>query len=232
MINISLGDEWRTLERRLLDTPVKARRRALKAVAKKIRQNSIKRTVSQTDLEGRAFGAYSTKTNHNRPRRRKMLTRLARRMKVVSITDDGAIVGWRNPVEGQIGAQHQFGHKETFSAEGFRRERSENRAEIDRLPATRRQAKALIEAGYKVRRANGRGYQTPSIKWIVDNLKMGQAGFILRVLRGRKELWDVVLPPRSFLGVTDEERIELIDLMINEFHAALNEEEEILRNMD
>lgn len=232
MINISLGDEWLALERRLLDTPVKARKRALKAVAKKVRQNSIKRTLNQTDLEGQAFGTYSTKTNHGRPRRRKMLTRLARRMKTVSITDDRAIVGWRNSVEGQIGARHQFGYKETFSAEHLRRERSENRAAIDRLPATRRQAKRLIDEGYKVRRANGRGYKTPTIKWIVDNMKMGQAGFILRVLRGRKELWDVVLPPRSFLGVTDDEKIELIALMIHEFHAALNAQEERLRNMD
>jgi hypothetical protein len=189
------------------------RRRILRTIAARVQQNSKNRTRAQLDLDGLPFAP------HKQGRRRKMLARLGNRLKVVSATDHDAIVGFASPVESSIAAKQQFGHTETFDKNQFKDKSPLNAKD----PATRRQAKALIEVGYKIKRAKGRGYKTPSIQWIVANLNIGKAGVILRVLRGRKDSWKTTLPPRSFLGVPDAELAELTDLAIQEVTKALED---------
>ncbi|CAE6928953.1 hypothetical protein ACOMICROBIO_GDFFDHBD_02471 [Vibrio sp. B1REV9] len=74
--------------------------------------------------------------------------------------------------------------------------------------ATKAQAKALREEGFKVfaRRLNPKApvgkLRKPTQKWIRDNLTQEQAGLILRVMRGApKESWETELPARPFTQV-------------------------------
>ena len=75
--------------------------------------------------------------------------------------------------------------------------------------ATRDQAKALKAAGFKVwARAINPGapvgkLKRPTLKWIVENLSVEKAGFILRTLRNTdpKQSWNVKLPRRPFAEV-------------------------------
>jgi hypothetical protein len=69
-------------------------------------------------------------------------------------------------------------------------------------PSTRSQAKALAAEGYKVRKANGRGYRRASLREITEKLSQGQASLILRQLRGKpkKQRWDIPVDARPFLG--------------------------------
>lgn len=213
MITISL-DGVIDLNNKLAVIPSGAtRRRILRTIATRVQQNSWKRTQAQSDLAGLPFAP------HKRGRRRKMLARLGNRIKVVAATDHDAIVGFANPVESMIAAKQQVGFTETFNKNQFKDSVPANTKD----PATRRQAKALLQAGYKIRRAKGRGYKTPSIAWIVANLNVGKAGVILRVLRGRKDSWKTTLPPRSFLGVPDAELVELTELAIQEITQALED---------
>ena len=212
MITISL-DGALNLNNKLADiTSVTTRRRIMRTIAQQVQQNSKSRTRAQSDLDGLQFAA------HKRGRKRKMLARLGNRLKIVSATDQAAIVGFASPVESMIAAKQQLGNTETFNKSQFKDKRPLNTKD----PATRRQAKALIEVGYKIRRANGRGYKTPSIKWVAENLNIGKAGIILRVLRGTKNTWTTTLPQRSFLGVTDSELDEITDLAIKEITAAID----------
>lgn len=194
------------------------RRKLLNSLAKKVIDFSQRHTETQTDISGQPYAP------HKRGRTRKMLTRLAKRLKITSLLDNEAIIGFNNAMEGIIGYRQQYGYKQKHTASeltgqgGF-----EGRVSLSSTaPATRKQAKSLLAAGYKTRKA-GQAYRTPTIKWIVENLSIKQAGLILRLIRGTPtESWITTLPPRSFLGVTESEKTELINLALVESSAMLN----------
>jgi phage virion morphogenesis protein len=186
------------------------RRRIFMQAARQLIKSSKARVSSQTDLDGQAFAP------HAKGRKRKMLARLIRRL-AYTMTDAGAEVGWKNSFEGGIAYKQQFGFKTRFTKSQFKDKKPLNHSD----PATRQQAKALIEAGYKVR-SKGKSLKTPTLKWITQNLSMGQAGLLLRVLRGAKTEWTTTLPPRSFLGVTAEDLKTLSALINTELQNAFN----------
>jgi phage gpG-like protein len=205
MIRIDINGQT-AAQLRLERAPGNVQRRVVKIVAKKALELSKNRVKNQTDLQGRAWQARKS------GQRKKMLVKLGRLLKIVATTDSTAEIGWANRLTATIAGKHQFGSTETFNKSQFRDRQRLSSSD----PATRAQAKALLDAGYKIRRANGRGHKTPTIKWIVANLNVGRAGVILRALRGTKQSWPVVLPPRSFLGVTDAELADLTALAMNE----------------
>lgn len=179
------------------------RKRLFTVAARQLIKAAKQRITAQTDLEGRAF------TPHAKNRRRKMLARLIRRISA-TVTDSGAYVGWNNPFEGGLAAKHQYGFTQSFNKSQFKQQTG-SRSD----PATRQQAKALLQAGFKYR-SQGKGYKTPTLKWIVQNLKIGQAGLILRSLRGSKTEWKTTLPARSFLGITAQDLADIDQLIQNE----------------
>lgn len=189
------------------------RRKVLRKVGREVLKNSRKRTRQQTDIKGRSF------KQHAKGRKRKMLTRLARakNLNIISLSGDHVLVGFKNPVHQQIAAKQQYGHTEHLSAEKMAKRQGDNKNRLK--PATRKQGKALIAEGFKKKRASG-GYQTPSIKWITENMNRGRAGLILRALRGGAvSEWDTVLPKRAFFGISDNEKPDIIKQaleMINE----------------
>lgn len=212
MITIRL-DGSEQVQRRLANAPSAIRSRVLKVVAKRVLKLSQQRASKQTDLDGNRWQP------HHLRRRRKMIIRLARRMRLVSVNDTEAVIGWASPVEGMIAAKQQLGAVQTVTAaENFGRS-NQQRAAAGSAYATRRQAKQLIDAGYKRRVAGGK--KTPSIKWITENMTVAQAGKILRILRGDSSAWTTKLPPRSFLGVSAGDMNELISLAVIEAEAAL-----------
>ncbi|WP_432745776.1 hypothetical protein ABXJ76_07840 [Methylobacter sp. G7] len=213
MINVEL-EGMDELHRRLsaIDSP-QTRNKIIKKIGAEVRKNSKKRAITQTNLTGTTFA------KHARGRKRKMLTRLAQRMVIKDVSDDGVTVGWGNSFEGGIADQHHFGTTRTFTRRSFGENSMENVNKNDQC--TRRQAKALIEAGFKRRRA-GRPGVTPTIRWLVENMTVGQAGVILRALRGGpKESWMITLPARQFLGVSETERAEITTLALGIIQAAL-----------
>lgn len=185
-------------------------KRILKKVGRAVLKNARERTKSQVDLKGNAY------KGHARSRKRKMLTRLtrAKNMNIVALSNEKLIVGFKNSYQESIAAKQQFGFVEHFtSATAKRSGGNEGRLK----DASRRQAKALITAGYQVKRASGKGFRTPSIKWITQNMNRGRAGIILRYLKGGAvSAWDTKLPSRSFLGINKQEVSELEQLVVQE----------------
>ena len=211
MISITINDsDFETIhqvQNHLLNLPRSIKKAVLGKMAKRVIAMSQTRTRLQYDLRGVAYAS------HARHRRRKMLVRLAKRLKVVSATEDEAVIAFNTAVEGEIGYKQQFGASEVVNKSQFNRLAT---ASYD-SPSTRRQAKSLIEAGYKVKPAGG-AYRTPTIKWITQNLTVGRAGSILRLIRNRGliDSWITTLPARSFLGVTENEKKELVRLILEE----------------
>jgi phage gpG-like protein len=203
-----------TAQARLMRTPNTITRHAVKRVAQKVMEWGKNRVKNQTDLNNQAW------TRRKSGQRKKMLVKTGRLLKIVSATDDMAEVGWANRLTATIAAKHQFGSTETFDKSQFRDGRDGIQQSLN-APATRIQAKELLKAGYKVKRSNGRGHITPTIAWIASNLSIGKAGVILRALQGTKSKWQIVLPPRSFLGVNDADITSLSELVTNEFMGQL-----------
>ena len=194
----------------VLKMPTKVRRRLLSRTAKEVLKDSKKRVRNQVDLNGNPFEA------RKRKRRRKMLSGLSKRQKVVRNNGTEAKIGFNKSNDARIAAKQQFGHEQTVSARSLPRKHLGYYSNA----ATRNQAKALIEAGYKIPRKGGKGTKKPSQKWIMENLNVGKAGAILRWLRDQDETaktsWKVKLPARSFLGASNEDITRYVEKIMTQ----------------
>lgn len=192
----------------------KLRRSILRKVAKLEVKAAKDRITAQRDLSGAAFkpaadgsGSKLLVGKAKKPGLRKLL-------KVVEASADSATVGWDNNLLSYIGGRQQYGFTEP--SQSRRNKNPLNTTD----PASRNQAKALISAGYKVRR-RGKALWTPSIKWITQNLNQAQASVILRLIRGTQPKGTVTVPARSFLGVTEIDMGTIGKLLEQEVDAAL-----------
>jgi hypothetical protein len=108
MISISM-DNVDDLMRRLNAAPREIQDKVLRSASLRVININKKRVDRQVDVDGRPF------VPRVQPRQRKMLEKLAAKLKTVSIDADGAIIGFKNSTEGNIGAKQQFGFTERFS---------------------------------------------------------------------------------------------------------------------
>lgn len=179
-------------------------RRAIHAGAGKlVKKSSQQRIQQQRDLRGKPFTPRKNKA------RKKMLRGLKKRIVVIA-DQKKADITFRNGITGRIAREQQDGVDRQMSVTQLRGKQGAPNYDG---PATRKQAKALRAEGYKVKRAGGRGHKTPTVKWITENLTLGQAGLITQLLRGgsKKQRWTIPLPARSFLGATKKEIDRLLD---------------------
>lgn len=179
------------------------RRRLLYRVAQTVMRDSRKRVRQQVDLQGVKFKERWRK----RSDRRKMLSRLIKDMAVVNNDSLQATIGFRRG--GVIAAKQQHGDRQVVTATRNRAAVREKGRQFYDKPATNKQARALREAGFKVK-AGAKKARTAPLSWITGNLTVGQAGYALARLRewsGKKSKtsWLTVLPARSFLGATAAE---------------------------
>lgn len=184
--------------------PKGRRRNVLRKLARLVKKYSKQRLKTQTDLDGRAF-------EKRKRGRGKVLTKLGRYMKDTATANYGKVY-FSNPSVGRIAKIHQEGIDQIGSAALLKAQDPQGHEQ----PATRRQAKKLIEMGYKVKRANGKGYKRASQKHIMSTMTRGQAGAVLRALRiasGERPLttWAIRMAKRSFLGATETELRQLIN---------------------
>ena len=187
------------------------RANVVKKVSQRILKNSKNRITRQTDLQNVPFKKRAD------GKRKKMLTKLRTRLKLTRLNEHGSILGFFAPGTGAIAFKHQYGSVELFNVSHYKKSSSKKRDQ----PATRRQAKALLKAGYKVR-IKGRGYKRPSQRWIMENMTIARAGLILRLIRGTKQQWTITIPARSFLGVTEAELAEITQQVIDDEQKRIN----------
>ena len=180
------------------------RKRVLKKTANDVRKRSRQNLRMQKTVNGSSM--QTRKTGKGR-----MLKGLGKTMES-SATTRQAKVSWKNKMTAQIAYRHQHGIPENF-----------NKSKMDRrygtpdydAPATRKQAKALIDAGYRIYTGKKKGKtqtKKPSQRWIIENMTLGHAGYMVRTLRNEKakSTWTVQTPARPFLGVTDAEGTQIL----------------------
>ena len=135
--------------------------------------------------------------------KRKLLRKLGKGMVVFNQGNDTAVVSWKQRKAAQIAYQHHHGHSEKMTAN--RAAKRAGKADYT-APASRDMAKALSAEGYRrsVSTGNGRTkLKKVSQKWIRENMTQGQAGLVLKELRGDsgKKSWTLRTPARPVLGV-------------------------------
>ncbi|CAB4202358.1 Phage virion morphogensis protein [uncultured Caudovirales phage] len=206
---------------RLSKLDANVQEKLLRLVANKIASTSKKRITQQTDLAGRAWQARSINTE-DRLAKKKMLTGLRRRLRVLSVTNSTAVIGFPGRTE-QIASQQQEGIKDNpnppkpyiFSGRGNTRSR---RPYDSADKASKRQAVELVRLGYKVKG------KIPTINWIISHLMYQKAGVIINIMRKANniETKDMYLPARSFLGVTSDDEKELLTIMNDVINKEIN----------
>ncbi|WP_299594331.1 phage virion morphogenesis protein [uncultured Microbulbifer sp.] len=192
---------------KVLQLPPAKRKRLLAQVGRKVRVFSRKRLRQQRGIDGQPWEARKSGN-------RKMLRGISKRMQVKT-DPEKTVIGFKDGMTAGIAYQHQHGVTEHWTAD--KAEQVYGQPDYD-APATRKQAKALREEGYKVRRGSGRGWRRPSLKWVTENMTVGQAGIILRSMRDAEPSasWKIPLPARTFLGVNLTEIRELATTLIDE----------------
>ncbi|MBL4761385.1 MAG: phage virion morphogenesis protein [Gammaproteobacteria bacterium] len=192
----------------LLKLPSAKRKRLLARVGRKVRVKSRKRLREQKDLNGRPWEKRSGKS------KRKMLRGMSKRIAVYS-SPEKVDITFSNALTGKIAKAHQEGIDEVMTSAKMRRLKGQ--PDYD-APATRKQAKSLRDAGYKIRKKKGKGWKKPSLKHITETMTIGQAGLVLRVLRDEasKKSWTIPLPKRSFLGASERDVTELVDEILED----------------
>ncbi|HFF2273194.1 virion morphogenesis protein [Pseudomonas aeruginosa] len=189
----------------LATLPPQLRRRLLNNALKRVRAQARRNVSGQASPDGAPFPP------RKRKGRRKMLSGLVKpkHLNVTQLNTDQGVLGWRNGLMGHIAGQHQDGYTERRTAAQMRRW---NRVQPNQA-CTEKQAKRLRRLGFRVRQAGKRGLSRPSVPWIQEHVGFLQAGVLIRVLRDEQpgpQSWEITLPKRTFLGITQEETGRLV----------------------
>lgn len=207
MINIRV-DGYLTAEQSIevLKLSSIKRKRIMGQISRKMRVNSRQRLRDQKDLSGKPFTP-----RKNRKNKRKMLRKIGQ--KIITIYNDSEAKVTYTPAAMGVASAHQYGVDITMTAEKAQRRKGEPDTDS---PATKYQAVALKREGFKQRRKGARPFK-PTISWIRENLKVGQAGLILRAMRDSpaKKSWLIHLPARSHLGATNNEIYDMVQIIVN-----------------
>lgn len=179
---------------------------ALRRIGRAVCRQAQKNARQQKDINGHNFAPRKRK----RKGRRKMLPRLAKRLRGKNGANH-VEVGFGNLLTAQIAHKQQYGTpSETWSVARIRKVRGQFKHYDD--PPTRKQARALIRAGYTIKKQRGKGRKKPTTAWVMENMKQGQIGLIMRELLDKrpKRSWEIDNEPRPFLGLTNEQSDQII----------------------
>ncbi|MDD9304378.1 MAG: virion morphogenesis protein [Desulfobacter sp.] len=189
----------------VLTMPPARRKRLLKEISKQTRKDMRTNIRKQQTVTGAAMEPRAGK------KRKRMMGKMAKGMVTRIIGTDRAMVTWKNPAKAKLADRHHHGVPEKYTAKKAARQ---NGVPDYSKPATPKQAKALNKEGFRrpVARKRGKGKATlkrVSQKWIRDNMSLGQAGLILRLMRTGtrkgKQGWEIKVPARPILGATPEQ---------------------------
>ncbi|MDY3693298.1 MAG: hypothetical protein SO066_01215 [Proteus mirabilis] len=197
-----------------LELPQKKRQRLLWRIAKYGVIVASKRNIrKQSNPDGEAWqgrhGNYRKKMLRNMPKM--MHIREMPEKEMVRIYLSGG--NYRNgskPIDaGVVGYSQQNGMTAKISRKSAQDSNISQGAQDKK--ATPKQAKKLRALGYKVKK--GKRWKKPALKEITENMLFFQAGALIRKLSGKspQSSWEVDIPSRVFLGISDEDFIKSLE---------------------
>ncbi|WP_162863858.1 phage virion morphogenesis protein [Pseudomonas viridiflava] len=198
----------------LLELPTPKRKRLLNNVAKRVRSLSRQRIRNQQNLDGTPFEARKDTSKG----KKKMEAGLGKLLDVTRLTGNEAELGWRNTLTRWVASQQHNGVSERRTAAQMRQWNKGPEG----TAATEKQAKRLRRLGFKTRQEGKKTLTRPSVAWIQQHLNYARAGLLIRVLDDERaestgaQSWDIKLPARQFLGASDSETSQLVNLVLQQ----------------
>jgi hypothetical protein len=187
---------------RVLSMGSTGRRKFFRQVGKGVRSDLRKNVRGQRTISGAAMQPRATK------KKRRMFRAMAKGMVTKIKNDHSADITWQNLGQAKTAYRHHHGIPENFTAAKAKKQYGVPDYKKKATPA---QAKALNKEGFRMRVARKRGKGKAVLKkvpqkWIQDNMSLGQAGLILRLMRTNstrgKQSWKINVPARPILGAT------------------------------
>ena len=207
------------ISRKLTGLSEAIQKQLLPIIAQQLIASAKRRIDTQTDLTGSPFAARSKNTDEKMAQK-KMLMGLKDLLSVVAVDETygrTCTIGFDSPRTAAIANQQQAGIlyniRTRWQPEDGRGTFRSTRAYDPSDAASIRQAQRLIEFGYTV---NGK---VPSVQYITDHLMIQKAGFLVRLLNNEDNTGednDYYLPARSFLGITEQDKVEILELIVEE----------------
>lgn len=195
-------------------------RKLLKKIGSGIQKDTRENVKAQRTVSGGPMPPRADK------KKRRMMRKMPKGMVTRLAGEHNAVVTWRNGGQAMVADRHDKGIDENFTAKkAARLYGTPNYGK----PATPAQAKSLNSEGYRRRTARKRGKGKAVLKrvpqkWIRDNMTLGQAGFILRMMRTGTakgiQSWNIPVPKRPILGATPDTIDTYLTVMAQE---ALNQ---------
>jgi hypothetical protein len=180
-----------------------ARRRLfLRQIGKEVRSDSRKNVRGQKTVTGTRMAPRATK------KKKRMFRAMSKGMVTEIKNDHSADITWKNRGQAMIAYKHHHGIPENITAAKAKKRYGVPDYKKQATPA---QARALNKEGFRLRVARKRGKGGAVLKrvpqkWIQDNMTVGKAGLILRLMRTDsprgKQSWQIKVPARPILGAT------------------------------
>jgi phage virion morphogenesis protein len=191
------------------------RRNILRKVARKAKTINNKRKRAQQDIDGQPFAKRKKGSA-------KMFRKISKYLRHTATSEQAKLYFTGNV--GKVAYAHHKGIGDNFNVKTDKSKKQKNNDEFSgnglKKPATRAQAKRLVKTGEfridKRKSKSGKG-RIPTIKWVVENLTIGQVGAILRSLKlTQKTQWRIERKPRPWLGMNPQDTAQAASIIIDE----------------
>ncbi|ENL7682367.1 hypothetical protein AB5R33_000510 [Proteus mirabilis] len=197
-----------------LELPQKKRQRLLWRIAKYGVIVASKRNIrKQSNPDGEAWqsrhGNYKKKMLRNMPKMMHIREMPEKEMVRIYLSGGNYRNGNKQVDAGVVGYSQQNGMTAKISRKSAQDSNISQGAKDKK--ATPKQAKKLRALGYKVKK--GKRWKKPALKEITENMLFFQAGALIRKLSGKspQSSWEVDIPSRVFLGISDEDFIKSLE---------------------
>lgn len=200
MLNVSYDRKsYLRLKEKLavLQLDPKTKKRILRAIGKSTRDENKKRIRAQVDPENHRWKARE-KGN------KKMMKGFTKKLKYQVRNSKFVEVGFPTR-RGYVAYEHQHGIAQPFDVQGRFREAKKNKEPKKTDPATRQQARALRDAGYRMQpQGRQKRGKKPTLKWIMENFTVAQCYEETVNLQNKTPVkkWQVDRPKRELLGAS------------------------------
>lgn len=212
------GDEGLIRQIKTLQLPKSKKSIYHRRIGREVIKIARKNIQQQRTVNGQKFAP------RKNGKRTKMLRRIAKGSNLKQFANSKrTIVTWPNAYIGKLARAHQEGIEDKYTA--ARMEKEHGQPDYS-APATSKQAKALIKAGYRLNRGkykSGKNKGNSKTKrvsqaWIKENMTLGQAGIVLRMLTDNEaeKSWTVKTEARPFFGLTKKHGSTLAHELLNE----------------
>jgi len=182
---------------KLMTLHPKKRTRILGKLSRHLAKQNKKNIRENKDPNGRSWQGRASGS-------KKMMRKMSKQLKTKANSNEATL--YFPGLAGTIASKHQHGATEKWNAAKARKVYSNGRTDYDE-PSTRLQAKRLREIGYTIAAKRKGKRKKPTLKWINENMTMGHAGLIIRMMKNKKSQssWEVKLPERQLLGAKSKD---------------------------